>query len=169
MDMIENQGNNHFANNTSAAEKTASPVTVLSMLISGERYFVHMQEIGEVIQVPEIVPVPRTHSWFLGIINVHGNLYGITDLGVYLGGKPETFDAKSRILLVSSNYNINSGFVVSNLLGIRNLSEFKHDQFFAGQLPRGVTYVYKDQAGNLWYQLDLRTLIREKHFLQIAS
>ena len=169
MGITENQEGGQFSNNTGAVEKSASSTTVLSMLISGERYLVHMQEVGEVIQVPEIVPVPLTYSWFLGIINVHGNLYGITDLGVYLGGAPEPFDSKSRILLVSSNYKINSGFVVSNLLGIRSLSEFEHDQLVTEQLPRGVSQVYKDQEGKSWYQLDLRTLIREKHFLQIAS
>ena len=105
---------------------------------------------------------------FLEWKEVHGNLYGITDLGVYLSGKQEPFGLKSRILLVSSSYKINSGFIVPNLLGIRNLSEFELDQTSGAELRNGVTHIYRDKEGRPWYELDLRTLTREKNFLQIA-
>lgn len=168
MAIEENQVDDQGLKNTGSAEISAMSETVLGLLIGDDRYLVHMKEINEVIQVPEIVPVPLTHPWFLGIINVHGNLYGITDLGVYLSGKPEPFGLKSRILLVSSNYKINSGFIVPNLLGIRNLSEFAQDQTSCVQLRNGVTRIYQDKEGRPWYELDLQTLIREKNFLQIA-
>ncbi|MCP5245224.1 MAG: chemotaxis protein CheW [Burkholderiales bacterium] len=158
----------HSLKDSDSAVMTAMSDTVLGLLIGDDRYLVHMKEINEVIQVPEIVPVPLTHPWFLGIINVHGSLYGITDLGVYLSGKPESFGLKSRILLVSSSYKINSGFIVPNLLGIRNLSEFELDQTPDVELRNGVTHVYRDKEDRPWYALDLRTLTREKNFLQIA-
>lgn len=168
MDITENPLDDQSIKDADSAQTSAMSATVLGLLIGDDRYLVHMNEISEVIQVPEIVSVPLTHSWFLGIINVHGNLYGITDLGVYLSDKPEPFGLKSRILLVSPNYRINSGFIVPNLLGIRNLSEFERDQTSGVELRNGVTQIYRDKEGRLWYELDLRTLIREKNFLQIA-
>ena len=136
--------------------------TVLGFLIGDTRYLVHMQEVGEVIQVPEIVTVPYTQLWFLGIINAHGNLYGITDLGLYLSGEQESFGLKSRILLVATGYKVNCGFIVPNLLGIRSLSEFEQDQTVGGDLRNGVTQIYRDKEARPWYALDLCTLIREK-------
>ncbi|HBV20992.1 MAG TPA: chemotaxis protein CheW [Nitrosomonas sp.] len=171
MNIKENQEGTHNIKETKNAGATEMPVmsaTVLGLSIGDDRYLVHMKEISEVIQVPEIVPVPLTHSWFLGIINVHGNLYGITDLGAYLGAEPEPFGLKSRILVVSSNYKINSGFIVRNLLGIRNLSEFELNQTSDAQLLNGVSHVYSDKEGRQWYELDLRIFIREKRFLEIA-
>ncbi|PTN12354.1 chemotaxis protein CheW [Nitrosomonas aestuarii] len=156
------------AKDTGTTEMPAMSATVLGLSIGDDRYLVHMKEISEVIQVPEIVSVPLTQSWFLGIINVHGNLYGITDLGVYLGAEPEPFGLKSRILLVSSNYKINSGFIVRNILGIRNLSEFALDQTADTKLPTGVSHVYNDKESRQWYELDLRIFIREKRFLEIS-
>ncbi len=157
--------------NDQVVTETAAPVAdtaVLGMMIGDTRYLVRMQEISEVIQLTEVVPVPLTHPWFLGIINVHGNLYGITDLGVYLGGEAVPFDSRSRILLVSANYRINSGFIVHNLLGIRSLSEFATCQTRDEQLHSGVSHVYQDKEGRTWYELDLRMFVREKRFLQIA-
>ena len=165
MDTKENLLDEHSTKNGDSTEMSA---TVLGLLIGDDRYLVHMKEINEVIQVPEIAHVPLTHPWFLGIINVHGNLYGITDLGVYLSGKQEPFGLKSRILLVSSSYKINSGFIVPNLLGIRNLSEFELDQTSGTELRNGVTHIYRDKESRPWYELDLLTLTREKNFLQIA-
>jgi twitching motility protein PilI len=143
-------------------------IAVLGMMIGNVRYLVRMNEISEVMPVTEIVPVPLTHSWFLGIINVHGNLYGITDLGVYLGGESVPFGSRSRILLVSANYRINSGFIVHNLLGIRSLSEFEACPNRDEQLRTGVAHFYQDKEGRTWYELDFRTFVREKRFLQIA-
>lgn len=153
---------------TSDAEMPSADIAVLGMMIGEVRYLARMHEISEVIPVTEIVPVPLTHSWFVGIINVHGNLYGITDLGVYLGGVAVPFDSRSRILLVSADYRINSGFIVHNLLGIRSLSEFDACPACNGQLRAGVSHVYQDKEGRTWYELDLRTFVREKRFLQIA-
>jgi len=60
--------------------------TVLGILIGEDRWLVHMNDVSEVLQMPEITPVPLTHSWFLGVTNVQGNLYGIADLAAYFGG-----------------------------------------------------------------------------------
>ena len=149
-------------------DPSTADIAVLGMMVGDVRYLVRMKEISEVIPVSDIVPVPLTHPWFLGIINVHGNLYGITDLGVYLGGEPAPFGTRSRILLISPQYRINSGFIVHNLLGIRNLSEFKPCQVTEDQLRNGVSHVYTDQENRTWYELDLSTFVREKRFLQIA-
>lgn len=80
MDIKENQLGDQDSENAATVGMSPMSATVLGLLIGDDRYLVHMKEINEVIQVPEIVPVPLTHPWFLGIINVHGTLYGITDL-----------------------------------------------------------------------------------------
>ncbi|WP_292952827.1 chemotaxis protein CheW [Nitrosomonas sp.] len=162
--MAENQQNEQGVQDT---DSTGMSATVLGFLIGEARYLVPMKEIGEVIQVPEVVPVPYTQLWFLGIINAHGNLFGITDLGVYLSGDSEPFGVKSRILLVANSYKMNCGFMVPTLLGIRSLSEFDQEQMVGGELRNGVTHVYRDREGRQWFGLDLGSLIREKRFLQI--
>lgn len=155
--------------------KTASDATtstVLGMAIGEARWLVHMNEINEVLPVPKLTPVALTQAWFLGLANVRGNLYGITDLSLYLGGPPTQINVKTRIFLSSPRYGVNSGLLVSNMLGIRNLSDFVPMESSAdeatAQMQIGLAGRCKDREGRVWHVLNLQELVQEENFLQIA-
>jgi len=142
---------------------------VLGVATGEERYLISMAEVSEVIPIPKLAHVPLTQSWFLGLANVRGNLYGITDLGVYLGGNPMPFNLKSRILLVSSSNKVYGGFIVNSMLGIRNLTEFTPIKSAKKKLPQGITAQYKDTEGRVWKELSLFEVLREEKFFQVAQ
>ncbi|QOJ22093.1 MAG: chemotaxis protein CheW [Gammaproteobacteria bacterium] len=141
---------------------------VLGVAAGEERYLIPMAEVNEVIPIPKLAHVPLTQPWFLGLANVRGNLYGITDLGVYLGGNPVAFNQKSRILLVITGNKLYGGFIVNNMLGIRGLSEFIPVKPAKKKLPKCVTAQYKDAEGRQWRQLSLFQLAGDERFLQVA-
>ena len=150
---------------------TNAPVPTIPMLgvsIGEDRWLVPMNSISEVLIVPKITPAPYTQRWFLGVINVRGNLYGISDIAAYFGNPPTPITAKSRILLFSPRLGVNSGLLVSNLLGIRNLNEFKqlegHDVAHRTIKARQ----FEDKQDRLWLELNLRALIHEQSFICIA-
>jgi twitching motility protein PilI len=127
-----------------------------------------MNDVNEVLQMPKITPVPLTHSWFLGVANVQGNLYGIADLAAYFGGVHTTVEQKTRILLASPRFEVNSGLLVRRTLGIRNVTDFERvDDSVHSQM--GVAGIYKDRQGQHWYELNLRDLVRDEDFLQVAA
>ena len=141
---------------------------VLGVAVGEDRYLIPMTEVSEVIPIPKLAQVPLTQPWFLGLANVRGNLYGITDLGVYLGGDPTPFNLKSRILLVSPGNKLYGGFIVNSMLGIRNLSEFTAVSSGKKKLPKETSRQCKDTEGRLWRELSLFELMRDEKFLQIA-
>jgi twitching motility protein PilI len=147
----------------------AQPVaTVLGVLVGSDRWFVHMTDVNEVLQMPKITPVPLTHSWFLGIANVQGNLYGIADLAAYFGGASTPVEQKSRILLVPPRLEVNCGLLVRRTLGIRNVTDFERvDDGTHFQI--GAAGIYKDKLGQQWKELNLRDLVRDEEFLQVAA
>jgi twitching motility protein PilI len=151
-----------------APEKGNAPFVVLGVAAGEDRYLIAMNEVSEVIPIPKFARVPLTQSWFLGLANVRGNLYGITDLGVYLGGDSMPFNLKSRILLTSSGNKVLGGFIVNSMLGIRDLSEFTPAKLAKKKLRQGIVAHYKDTEGRLWQELSLLELIRDEKFLQIA-
>ncbi len=150
------------------AGKSETSSTVLGVAVGEDRYLIPMTEVSEVIQIPKLAHVPLTQPWFLGLANVRGNLYGITDLGVYLGGNSTSLNLKSRILLAAPGNKMFGGFIVNSMLGIRNLSEFTPVKLTKKKLLKGVTADYKDTEGRLWRELSLYELIRDEKFLQIA-
>lgn len=141
---------------------------VLGVAVGEDRYLIPMTEVSEVIAIPKLAHVPLTQPWFLGLANVRGNLYGITDLGVYLGGDPVPFNLKSRILLVTPGNKLYGGFIVNSMLGIRDLSEFTPVKLAKKKLPSCITAQYKDAEGRQWRELSLFKLIGDEKFLQVA-
>ena len=146
-----------------------SSIAVLGAAVGDDRYLIPMNEVSEVIAIPKLAHVPLTQPWFLGLANVRGNLYGITDLGAYLGGSPKPFGLKSRILLVPNASRVLAGFVVNSMLGIRSLSEFVPVKLLKkNKLPQGIIAQYKDIEGRVWRELSLFKLIQDERFLRIA-
>ncbi len=141
---------------------------VLGISIGDDRYLIPMTEVSEVIPIPKLARVPMTQPWFLGLANVRGNLYGVTDLGVYLGGESIPFNLKSRILLVSLSNKMFGGFIVNSMSGIRNLSDFTPIKSAKKKLSKCIKAHYQDTEGRLWRQLSLFELIHDEKFLQIA-
>ena len=149
------------------ATMSASAATVLGVAIGEDRWLVHMNDVSEVLPVPELAPVPLTQPWFRGAANVRGNLYGITDLAAYLGGARTPPGLETRILLAAPRFGVNSGLLVKRMLGIRNLADFKRTDDDA-QSP-GAAGSYQDGAGQIWRELNLRDLMRDEFFLQVAA
>ena len=97
--------------------RTASTRTALAsklgFQVGGENWFVALHQVSEVIPVPSMVPVPRTHSWFRGVSNVRGNLYSIVDFAAYQGRDPTPGGMERRVILVSDRLVGGAGLLVS--------------------------------------------------------
>ncbi len=160
---------NTVASNTSKVDSAedVEAVAVLGVAAGEERYLISMSDVSEVITIPKLAKVPLTEPWFLGLANVRGNLYGINDLGVFLGGSPTAFNLKSRILLVASGSKALGGFIVNSMLGIRDLSEFSLVKHNKKKLPKGVVAQYKDLEGRVWRKLNLLELVHDEKFQHI--
>lgn len=146
----------------------AESSTVLGMVVGEDRWLVQTTEVNEVLPVPKLLPVALTQPWFLGIANVRGHLYGIVDLAQYFGGAPTQCGIKARLLLASPRFRINSGLLVSNMLGVRSLSEFEPIENEGMDMQAGIAGNCRDKGGRRWRVLNFGELVREEAFLQIA-
>lgn len=53
--------------------------------LGGEGYAFELQEVAEVMEPPESYPIPKAPAHFVGLINFHGALTALVDLGLFLG------------------------------------------------------------------------------------
>jgi twitching motility protein PilI len=140
----------------------------LGIRVGGHDCLVTLSDISEVLPLPDILKVPLTQTWFLGMANVRGNLYGVTDLASYLGFPPASVTSESRVLLVHGKFGINAGLLVDRLVGLRNLEDMKSEpeavDKASWQLGR-----YKDNAGQVWEEVSLDVLLGQNEFLQVAA
>ena len=136
-------------------------VATLGILIGKENWLVDMADISEVLAVPKLTTVPLTKSWYSGVANVRGNIYSITDLGAYMEYGQTALDVQSRVLLIGQKFNINSGLLVSKVLGLRNASEWLSSE-------KNGLLTFQDGTGQKWNKLDIKQLLQQPEFIQIG-
>lgn len=138
----------------------ATRISTLGLVIAGQNWLVDMADISEVLPLPALTPVPFAKSWFRGVANVRGNLYGVTDLAAYRHEQPTPPGSGNRVLLVAGRYDFNAALLVERVLGLRETRDWRRDEARGGLL---------DEQGALWRTLDIRGLLEQTEFLQIGA
>lgn len=152
------------------ATKTAAQVesSRLGLACGGDRWLIRLADAGEVLTLPEIVPVPLTRPWYLGVANIRGNLFSVVDFGRFLGHDEAPASSQARLVLFGPRAgDINAGLVVTRVLGLRNVSELA-----PAAPPQGAPGWYgqrwMDGDGHAWQEIDLAVLARDPAFLQVG-
>ena len=138
---------------------------------SGEEYWlVDLTDAGEVLPVPALSTVPLTQSWFLGIANIRGTLYSVTDLAAFHAAEPTSIKVQSRLLLAGARFGSNTALLMSRTLGIKALSALEalpaETAKAASQPWRGERY--RDSEERIWTRLQLPALLNAAQFLDIS-
>lgn len=138
----------------------------LGLQVGAERWLIDLADAGEVIPVPPITAVPLTRAWFSGVANIRGNLFSIIDFPAFLGDAPLVVTDQTRLLLIADKYRMNSGLLVSGVLGLYREDQLQTENNTArGQWSAAE---YLDTQGNRWKQLDARGLVAHPDFLQVG-
>ena len=159
--------------------KTSAQVDNLRLAVecADALWLVRLADTGEVLPLPEPVPVPLTKSWFLGIANVRGALYGVIDFGGLLTGRATArggagAGAGARLVLLGSRFaDIRAGLLVDKVLGLRNLTDF--EAVGESSEPSGdrrwSARTWRDAGGAAWRELDMAALATDPEFLQVGA
>ena len=152
------------------ATKTTAQVesSRLGLASGGERWLVRLADAGEVTTLPNVVPVPLTRPWYLGVANIRGNLFSVIDFSAFLGRDASGGGGQSRLVLFGPGVgDMNAGIIVQHVLGLRNIVELApaappHDA------PAWYAQRWMDGDGNAWQEIDLAKLASDPAFLQVG-
>ncbi len=138
----------------------------LGILVGGKRMLVNLNEVREVIPVPPMQVVPLTEPWFLGVANIRGNLYNVSDLAQFLHMAPTPRSTSNRILLLNSETTTQVALMIGGLVGLRSVDTM---QLQASNSEAEALYtknVYLDADNNEWLEMDFEKLLHDKGFIQ---
>lgn len=65
-----------------------------------EEYSVPLLKVREVIEIPDITPMPHTPSYYLGIMNLRGQVISIIDLSMKLKGMRQELGKKNAVIIL---------------------------------------------------------------------
>jgi twitching motility protein PilI len=118
--------------------------------------------IGDVVELAvceNITPVPLTRQWVRGLTNVHGQLYTVVDLSVFLGGAETRLSRDARIIILGEG-GLGSCLLVGNVTGLKVYTEEQLHRV-PDDLPESVRGYFCNAVrleDITWCVLDMRAL-----------
>jgi len=141
---------------------------LLGVMAGNEHWLLSLPESGEIVTPPALSPVPLTHEWYRGLVNVRGVLYGVVDLSRFHDGPPISSPSpQTRLLLIGTREGVHSAILVSRVLGLRNEEDFEPDAEADDPRP-WVLARFRDAHNNLWLRLDVSQLLSNSIFLDVG-
>lgn len=74
----------------------------LCFKLDKEEFGVDLSLISQIVQPPPVTKVPRTKSYFVGVVSIRGGVVTLVDFRQLLGLEPAKIDRASRILLFNT-------------------------------------------------------------------
>ncbi|MHA1585242.1 MAG: chemotaxis protein CheW [Promethearchaeota archaeon] len=102
----------------------------LGFVIQNEYYCIDLQNVHEIIYIPQITKIPNVPIFIDGIINLRGKVIHIINLRKWMGFTDVKISNESRIIILGSN-NSRFGILVDQIYDIFRISkEKKHEKHY---------------------------------------
>ncbi len=141
--------------------------TLLGVQAGNDNWLVDLTDTGEILPVPPLSPVPLTRSWFRGIANIRGTLYGVIDFSNFHQGGLIQPGGQARLLLLGARHGVNCALLVSRTSGLRSQEEFELDEAPAERQP-WIAEQVRDMQDRPWLRLNVPALLKHPGFLEAA-
>lgn len=150
-----------------AGASDQSAAGLLGVQAGTDFWLLNLSDSGEIVPLTPLTSVPLTKPWFVGIANIRGNLYSVTDFSAFQGKDSTPQNSSSRLLLIGTRHGNNAALLVTRMLGLRNVDDLKR----AGteeDAPRWAADAYVDNEGRRWKMLNVRELLADDNFMDIG-
>ncbi|MDP2433090.1 MAG: chemotaxis protein CheW [Pseudomonadota bacterium] len=154
-----------LADKLKAAQAATGPSSKLGFIAGGRHWLVSLEQIEEVVTVPELIAVPWAQPWFAGVASVRGALFGCTDLGAFLNLAEALPPGESHLLLSHTRFGVNAALRIERTLGLRPVDNLTREVMPDAATPwsRGQWRGLDDQ---IWTELDVEQLVASPTFLE---
>lgn len=129
----------------------------LTFLIDKQYYAYHINDVREIIEMQDIIPVPEFPEYAKGIINLRGSLIPIIDVRLRFCKKERDYNERTCIIILDLK-TIEVGFIVDtvdevmdiekeNISAVPKLSDSKTRKFIegVGKTPQKIVMILNAQ------------------------
>lgn len=142
----------------------------IAFRLGKDRMLASLEDVAEILHMPDVTQIPGAAGWILGIANVRGNLIAVVDMHAFLGEKRTQITDRSRVLVVNQEGG-NVGLLVDEVVGQRHMfdEDETNDNQFAESLIAGyITRQYAKEDEH-WGVFDVTSLTNSNEFLNAAA
>lgn len=148
--------------NTQPASSEAEHVGYQGFFIGKLGFLTKLSEGNLLAEVPRIYRLPNSSEWFLGYVNLHGNLIPVFDLSLYLGVKEGVLpltDKKKRLLVLLQKES-SAGFLIDDLPKRVNLTGYQEISIETAphKIRAHISNAHISDSKSIWFNLDVHSL-----------
>ena len=154
-----------LADKLRAAQSATGPSSKLGFIAGGRNWLVSLEQINEVVTVPDLITVPWAQPWFAGVASVRGALFGCTDLGAFLKLSEALPQGEAQLLLAHPRFGVNAALRVDRTLGLRQVDNLVPEPAPAAAIPWVAAY-WRGLDAQVWAELDVEKLVAAPAFLE---
>jgi len=128
-----------------------------------------MEDVSEILPIPDTIRVPGVKPWVVGLANIRGNLMPVLDMNHYLFGKPSRIEKASRILIINRE-SLVAALLVDEVFGLRRFKPEEHRREKSpdtGSLGEYLAGIFIDQVRR-WNVFSVEKLVRTEEFLRVV-
>ncbi|MGF1753473.1 chemotaxis protein CheW [Vibrio makurazakiensis] len=71
----------------------------LEFEVSGKQFAYHIRKVAEIMEYPDVEPLPLSPGFFLGAINLRGDVIPIVDIAICLGLESQPITKKTCVII----------------------------------------------------------------------
>ncbi|MDP3700912.1 MAG: chemotaxis protein CheW [Hylemonella sp.] len=162
-----------LASRLQAAKAEGLSISWLAVRAGGLDYLLPLAQSGEIFPLPPVQAVPYSRSWFVGVVNLRGGLYGVVDLASFVAGKApvrtEQYWAEASVVTLNAALEINCSLLIDSLAGLRHVGAFSGSEPPPEGAPPYFGNRYVDADGSRWQEINLQQLSQMSEFLSISA
>ena len=143
----------------------------LAFNVGSTRLLSGLGEVQEVIEVPALTRIPGARDWLLGIANVRGRIVPVLDVCAFLGFEKSAPEQEWRVLIVDED-DVLCGLLVEQALGMMQFEASIADSEASAAVGNALDPYLRAafrQGGRYWRVMDLRMLVYEPAFFDVAA
>ena len=134
----------------------------IGVIIGNEQYGIDIKYIDNIVKMQRITRVPKAQPYFLGVINIRGEIIPVMSLRIKFGKEKDDFNNKTRILIIKPEQQAAVGFIVDEVKEVVNLTEDDIDRSNAADDKNTYIFGVGKHAKGLISLLNIQSVIEEK-------
>lgn len=151
----------------SSDEETVEDWSGIGFKVGDDLLVSEVDDINEVVILPELIRIPGIDAWVLGLVNIRSNLIPAIDLKQYLFGEPSKITKHSRMLIINQPGG-QAGLVVDEVFGQRHFQQEMWQTLEQGESEKQNLLTYCEKFFNVedvnWNVFLVDRLVHDANF-----
>lgn len=132
--------------------------------IGNEQYGINIKIVDNIVRMQQITRVPKAQKYFVGVINLRGEIVPVMSLRRRFGIEDDEFTNATRIIIVKPEQQATVGFIVDSVKEVVTLEEDQIEKNSISTDAEGQSYIsavgkYKDELISI---LNIQAVINDK-------